>query len=69
MASEKLDVITPTDSYLKEVGGEIIIDAELQDRDPDLPPPAEAARRNMLEVRLAKLAAEINVTRTDRAPC
>ena len=68
MASEKLDVTAITDSYLKEVGGEIIIDAELQDRDPDLPPPAEAARRNMLEVRLAKLATETNVTRTDRAP-
>jgi hypothetical protein len=68
MASEKLDVTAATDSYVKEVGGEII-DAELQDRDRDLPPPAEAARRNILEVRLAKLATETNVTRTDRAPC
>jgi hypothetical protein len=50
MASEKLDVTGITDSYVKEVGGEGI-DAELQGRDLDLSP-AEAARGNMLEVRL-----------------
>jgi hypothetical protein len=50
MASEKLDVTATTDSYIKEVGGEGI-EAELQGRDLDLPL-AEAARGNMLEVRL-----------------
>ena len=50
MASEKLDVTATTDSYIKEMGGEDM-DTELQSRNLNLSP-AEAARRNMLEVRL-----------------
>jgi hypothetical protein len=66
MASEKLDVAATTDSYIKEVGGEGI-DAKLQGRDLDLSP-AEAARGNMLEVRLLNCDGKKR-DKTDRATC
>jgi hypothetical protein len=49
MASEKLDVTTTTDSDINE--GRKGYDAELQARDFNLSP-ADAARSDMLEVRL-----------------
>lgn len=66
MASEKPDVTAATDSYIKEVGGEGI-DAEPQGHDLDLSP-AEAARGNMLEVRLLNCDGK-KCDKTDRATC